>query len=116
MRELYERAKSKNRTVLTIIGNDILTNSKRVVTFGHPINARGKFAGIIIWESDIEKIFERHLVPKSFQSSSLPFMEIVYPKKQDEIFQSDLLFRVNINDDHYEKMHSLRPLENIHEQ
>lgn len=42
-------------------------------------------------------------------------MEIVYPKKNEEIFQSDLLFRVNINDEHYEKLESLSPLENIHE-
>lgn len=53
MRELYERATSKNCTVLTIIGNDVLTNSKRVVTFAHPINANEKSLGVIFWESDI---------------------------------------------------------------
>lgn len=79
MNALYERAKSKNETVVTIIGNDILDNSLRVITFCHPINSDGKFFGAIFWETEISKTFERYIVPSSFQQSSLPFMEIKYP-------------------------------------
>lgn len=53
MRDIYEKAKSKNETVIGMTGKDILTNSQRVVTYGHPINANGMLVGVIIKESDL---------------------------------------------------------------
>lgn len=67
MKALHERAKYKNDTVMTIIGNDILTNSKRVITFCHPINSDGEFLGVIYWETELSKtFFEKYIVPSSF--------------------------------------------------
>lgn len=102
MKALYERAKQKNETVVTIIGNDILDNSQRVITFCHPINADGKFLGAIYWETELSKTFERYIVPSSFQTSSLPFLEIKYPQKDNQVNQQDLVFRVNINDEDFD--------------
>ena len=83
MRALYEKAIEYNRTVVGMIGKDILTNSKRVVTYGHPINANGDLLGVIFQESDLTQVIERYWVPVSFQSSSLPFLEIKYPHKDN---------------------------------
>ena len=85
MRALYERAKFKNETVITIVGKDIQTDSRRVITMCHPINSDGKFLGAIFWESEKRETFERFVVPRSFQSSSLPFMEIKYPKQNEDV-------------------------------
>ena len=116
MKALYEKAIEYNRTVVGMIGKDILTNSKRVVTYGHPINANGDLLGVIFQESDLTQVIERYWVPVSFQSSSLPFLEIKYPKKQGKIGESDdLLFRLNINDEEWDIMSSLKSLQDIHE-
>lgn len=85
MKALYERAKFKNETVITIVGKDIQTDSRRVITMCHPINSDGKFLGAIFWESEKRETFERFVVPRSFQSSSLPFMEIKYPKQNEDV-------------------------------
>lgn len=79
MKALYESAKSKNDTVITIIGKDIQTDSRRVLTMCHPINSDGRFLGALFWESEKSATFERFVVPSSFLNSSLPFIEIKYP-------------------------------------
>lgn len=99
MRDLYEKALFMNDTVVGIIGKDILTNTKRVVTYAHPIFANGQQVGVIFQESDLIQSIERYWVPVSFQKSSLPFLEIKYAKKLDKLQQSELLFRLNINDE-----------------
>lgn len=83
MKALYEKAKSKNDTVIGIIGKDILTNTNRVVTYARPINANGMQIGVLFKESDLNKNIERHWIPKSFKASNLPFLEITYPQMQE---------------------------------
>ena len=104
MSDVYKKCKEQEGSVINFSGYDISTNHVRSFTAANPIivnmtdQNEPVFTGAIVWEStNITKIFNEMIVPKSFINGKYPFIQIrmpEYPVKEDVIVNDKIVYKV----------------------
>ena len=104
MSDVYKKCKEHEQAVINFSGYDISTNHVRSFTAANPIIValpgldNEVFTGAIVWEStNITKIFNEMIVPKSFINGKYPFIQIrmpEYPVKEELIVDDKIVYKV----------------------
>jgi len=69
-----------NDTIITFSDFDCNTHSQRIVKVAHPLrNSFGSIGGVIVFEYNNNLIYNDNIIPPSFKTSGIPFVQFKTP-------------------------------------
>ena len=89
--EIYEEVWTANSTVINFSGNDLATDTRHVVKVAHPLyNQTSGQIGAIIWEIDINQVFNQAILPSTFGQQKLSFIQYRTPEHVKSVNQDEI--------------------------
>ena len=81
-----DSAQSQAKELINYSGYDIAQDKRRVSKIALPIEIDGKINGVMIWEEDLARKFNKSIIPESYFTHQYPFIQVRLP--QDPRFLS----------------------------
>ena len=100
---LYDAAKETKQTVVNYVGNDISTNTTRTILFAYPIYNNIDLIGVLFWENNFDRSFNKYLIPNTIKVGKIPFFTVRYPvgNQSIELLNKQIYKGTSLNDLEY---------------
>ena len=117
--DMYRKATRQKETIFNMMGKDLLTESKDVISIVHPIYQGRSLYSVVFWELDIYPTLASAIIPASFEVGHFQLMQVYFPqsvfsgkraKNIFEKFQTTNLDNINQNAEYLEWVDFLNEL------